>query len=148
MIDREPGRVGQPGDVGQPALSTRQFGDRIVETVGGHREQRGLVRRGESGARGAGTDRSTDAEFLPQSAGGKHDAEFEHPLDVDLRDVLCAPAGSALSPVEHAIDAVHQPFQCGAVDLIGAAEIVHHARFRPLGIGVPDALGQGVVGDR
>ena len=90
LIDREPGRVGQPGDVGQPALGAGQFGDRVVEPVGGHGEQRGLVRRGQIGPFGAGADRSADAEFLPQRAGGEHDAEFEHPLDLDLGDVLGA----------------------------------------------------------
>jgi hypothetical protein len=106
LIDSEPGRVRKPGDVGQPALNTRQFGDRIVETIGGHREQCDLVRRGAGGACSAVTDRFANTEFLPQGSGGKHDTEFEHPLDVDLRDVLCV-AGEALACVEHAIDAVH-----------------------------------------
>ena len=48
------------------------------------------------------TDRFANTEFLPQSSGGKHDTEFEHSLDVDLRDVLCV-AGEALACVEHAM---------------------------------------------
>ena len=72
--------------------------------------------------------------------------EFEHLVDVDLRDGLRA-ARAVLAGVEHAVDAADQPLQCGAIDLIGTTEIVHHARFRPLGIGVPYAFGQCVVGD-
>jgi hypothetical protein len=44
------------------------------------------VRRGEVGPFGAGTDRWTDAEFLPQRADGEHDAEFKHALDIDRGD--------------------------------------------------------------
>jgi hypothetical protein len=50
--------------------------------------------------------------------------------------------------IEDAVDAVHQPFERGPIELIGAAETVHHARLSPLGVGVPDALSEGVVGDR
>ena len=82
----------------------------------------------------------------PTGSRGEYDTEFEHLVDVDLRDVLRA-AHKALASIKHTVDAVDQPLQCGAVDLVGATEIVHHACFRPLGIGVPDAFGQGVVGD-
>jgi hypothetical protein len=81
------------------------------------------VGRGEIGPFGAGADRRTDAELLPQRAGGEHDAEFEHPLDLDLRDVPWAPAsGSTSVVIENAIDALHQPFESGAIELIGAAK--------------------------
>jgi hypothetical protein len=36
-------------------------------------------------------------------------------------------AREALASVEYAVDAIDQPLQCGAVDLVGATEIVHHA---------------------
>jgi len=106
------------------------------------------VGRGKIGPLGAGADRRTDAEFLPHRAGGEHDAEFEHPLDLDLRDVPWAPASSSTSvAIEYAIDALHQPFESGAIELIGAAETVHHAGLSPLHVRVPDAFGEGVVGD-
>ena len=41
-----------------------------------------------------------------------------------------------------------QPFEGGPIELIGPAETVHHAGLSPLGIRVPDALGEAVVGDR
>ena len=41
----------------------------------------------------------------------------------------CAVLRDGLALVEHAVDAVDQPLQGGAVDLIGAAEVVHDARF-------------------
>ena len=39
-------------------------------------------------------------------------------------------------------------FEGGPIELIGPAETVHHAGLSPLGIRVPDALGEAVVGDR
>ena len=91
---------------------------------------------------------ATDAEFLPQRAGGEHHAQFEHPLDLDLGDVGRVTAGNrAVIAIEHAIDAFHQSFESGAIDLIGAAEAMDHAGFAALCVGVPDALGEGVVGD-
>ena len=81
--------------------------------------------------------------------GGKHDAEFEHPLDVDLGDARCSLCRTrARAIIEDAVDAVHQPFERGSIELIGAAEAVHHARLSPLCVRVPDALCEGVVGDR
>ena len=128
LIDRQPGRVGQPGDVGQPALGAGEFGDRVVEPVGGHGEQRRLVRRGQLGPFGASADGRADAEFLPQRAGGEHDAEFEHPLDLDVGDAgRGLVGGHAIAGIEHAVDAVHQPLEGGAIELIGAAETMHHA---------------------
>ena len=52
-----------------------------------------------------------------------------------------------IAVVEDAVDAADQPFECGSIELIGAAEIVHHMGFSPLCVGVPDALGEGVIGD-
>ena len=99
-------------------------------------------------ARSAQARIAADAEFLPQRAGGEHDAEFEHPLDLDLRDAAVgSPAAAPVVAIEYAIDALHQPFESGAIELIGAAETVHHAGLSPLGVGVPDAFGEGVVGD-
>jgi hypothetical protein len=44
-------------------------------------------------------------------------------LDLDLRDVPWAPAsGSTSVVIENAIDALHQPFESGAIELIGAAK--------------------------
>jgi len=148
LIDPKPGRVGEPGGIGQPTLGACQFGYRLIEPVGGHHEQRGLVRRGEIGPFGAGTDRGTDAEFFPQRADGEHDAEFKHALDIDLGDVGCGPGGNCtVAVLEYAVDALHQPFESNAIHLIGAAKAMDHTRLRLLCLGVPDALGEGVVGD-
>src|SRR6185437_15256507 len=90
LIHSNAGSLGQPGSVRQPTFSTGQLRARVLETVGGHREQRDLVRCGESCARGAVADRRTDTEFLPQGSGSEHDTEFENLVDVDLRDGLRA----------------------------------------------------------
>jgi hypothetical protein len=64
-----------------PAFGVGEFGNRVVEPVGGHGKQRGLVWRGRPGLFGAPADGRADAEFLPEGAGGKYDTKFEYPLD-------------------------------------------------------------------
>lgn len=59
---------------------------------------------------------------------------------------LCRTRARAI--IEHAVDAVHQPFEGGPVEQIGAAETMHHARLSPLYVRVPDALCEGVIDDR
>jgi hypothetical protein len=49
-----------------------QLGNRVVEAVGGHDEQRGLVWRGQLGLIGASADGRADADFLPEWAGGEN----------------------------------------------------------------------------
>ena len=49
--------------------------------------------------------------------------------------------------IDDAVDAGDQALQGGFVDPIGAAEAVHHPHLVTLGGGVPDILGEGVVGD-
>jgi hypothetical protein len=49
--------------------------------------------------------------------------------------------------IDDAADAGDQALQGGFVDPIGAAEAVHHPHLGTLGGGVPDILGEGVVGD-
>ena len=56
-------------------------------------------------------------------------------------------SGDRLALVEHAVDAVDQALQGGAVELIGPAEIVHDLRLGTFRRGVPSVLGQGIVGD-
>ena len=56
-------------------------------------------------------------------------------------------AGGVVAVIEDAVDAVDQPFEGGSIELIGAAETMHHVGLASLGVGVPDALGEGVVGD-
>jgi hypothetical protein len=46
-----------------------------------------------------------------------------------------------------AVDAFDQPFELRPIELIGTAETMHHMGLSPLGVGVPDALGEGIVGD-
>jgi len=48
--------------------------------------------------------------------------------------------------IDDAVDAGGQALQGGFVDPIGAPEAVHHPHFRALGGGVPDVLGESVVG--
>ena len=50
----------------QPAFGAGQLGNRVVEAVGGHGEQSGLVWCGQLGLFGASADGRADAEFLPQ----------------------------------------------------------------------------------
>jgi len=45
------------------------------------------VRRAQAGLCQAGADGFADAEFLPQSAGGQHDAEFEDGIDLDVGEI-------------------------------------------------------------
>jgi len=148
LIDRQTGGVRQPGTIRQPAFGAGEFGNRIVETVGGHGEQSSLVWRGQFGLFGASADGGADAEVLPAGAGGKHDTEFEHALDLDLRTIRCpGTAAGLITVLEHAVDALDQPLEFGPIELIGTAETMHHAGFSSLGVGVPDALREGVVGD-
>ena len=96
---------------------------------------------------GAAPDRSTDAEFLPQLPRRQHHAWFEHPLDLDLRQRRTA-VGNRIAGVQHPIDALDEALEPVAVDLVGAAEIVHHPGLSALGCGVPGILGEGVIADR
>jgi hypothetical protein len=45
------------------------------------------------------------------------------------------------------LDGADQALQGGFVELIGAAEVVDDLRLGALGLGVPDTLGERVVGD-
>ena len=104
--------------------------------------------RDQFGLFGASADGGADAEVLPAGAGGKHDTQFEHPLDLDLRTIRCpGPVGGLITVLKHAIDALDQSLEFGPIELIGTAETMHHAGFSSLSVGVPDALGEGVVAD-
>jgi len=83
----------------------------------------------------------------PQPAGGEHDAEFEDPIQLDWGDFRTI-AGDDLTLVEHPVDAIDQTLQRRAVELVGAAEIMHDLRFGPLGGSVPCVLGQSIIRDR
>ncbi|HUE45531.1 MAG TPA: hypothetical protein VMO81_04690 [Aestuariivirgaceae bacterium] len=76
----------------------------------------------------------------------QHHTELEHPLDLDLRQ---PPRGLAvgLFGAEHPVDALHQALQRFPVEPVGAAEAVDDARLGAPGRGVPDVLGEPVVGD-
>ena len=107
------------------------------------------MRGGEASLLDAAADGRADAELLPQVAGGQHDAEFEHAVDLEVGDAGRGLVGDhAIAAIEHAVDAVHQPLEGGAIDLIGTAETMHHPGLAPLCLWVPNALGEGVVGDR
>jgi hypothetical protein len=41
----------------------------------------------------------------------------------------------------------NQPFEFSPIELIGTAETMHHMGFSSLFVRVPDALGEGVIGD-
>src|ERR1700726_2164906 len=104
--------------------------------------------RGQLGPFGAPSDGRADAEFFPEGAGGEYHTKFEHPLDFDLRTIRCRrAAGGVISIVEDAVDTPDQPFEFGSIELIGTAETMHHMGFSSLCVGVPDALGEGVIGD-
>ena len=150
LVDRQLARFRQPGDVGQPAGGATELRAGVVQTLRRHGEQRQLVRRGQVSAVHAGADGLADAEFLPQGAGDQCDAEVEDGVDLDLRDggLAADRQGASGIGVDDALDAGDQTLQGGAVELVGAAEAVHHPRFGALGLGVPVVLGEGVVGDR
>jgi hypothetical protein len=146
LIDRQPVRLRQPGHLGQPARRAGELGAGRVQPLGRHGEQRRRVRGGEAGAGEAAADGGSDAELLPQAAGGQHDAKVEDGVDLDL-----AQAGlgrGAVAGLEHAVDAGDQAPQGGGAELVGAAEAVDHPRLGAPGLGVPAVLGEGVVGDR
>ena len=104
--------------------------------------------RGQLGLFGASADGRADPEFFPECAGGEHHAKFEHPLDLDLRTTRCLRAtGGVITGIEDAVDTLDQPFEFSPIELIGTAETMHHAGFSPFCVGVPDALGEGIVGD-
>ena len=146
LIDLEPLRLGQPGDIRQPTLGASELRGGIVQPVRRHREQGRLVGRAQPGRLEPPADRLADAELLPQGPRHQHHTELEHPLDLDLRQ---PPRGLAagLFGAEHAVDALDQPLQRLAVERVGAAEAVDDARLGALGRGVPDVLGEPVVGD-
>ena len=52
-----------------------------------------------------------------------------------------------LTLTQHAIDAADQALEGDVIDLIGAAETVDDVGFSSLFGGIPDRLGEGVVGD-
>ncbi len=49
--------------------------------------------------------------------------------------------------IEDTLDAGDEALKGGAVELVGATEAVHDARLGSSGLGVPDVLGERVVGD-
>ena len=113
------------------------------------------MRRDQFALGDAAADRRADAEVLPQPAGGQHEAEFEYPIYLDLEDPLRrgvrdGRGGVRDAPIfaEDAVNAVDQALQCGAVELVGAAEIMHDPRLGSLGVGIPVVLGQRIIGDR
>lgn len=114
-----------------------------------HGEQRSLVRGGQVGPRHSRADCLADTEFLPQPAGSQDNTQFENGLDVDLRQraLLARWRGFTGIAVNDTVDAGDQALQSGFVELVGAAEAVHHAGLRAPSLGVPDVLGQGVLGD-
>jgi len=103
---------------------------------------------GEAGAGEAGADGRSDAELLPQAAGGQHDAEVEDGVDLDLAEADPGRGCGAVAGLEHAVDAGDQALQGGGVELVGTAEGVDDPRLGAPGLGVPAVLGEGVVGDR
>ena len=130
----------------QPALRTGQLGAGPREAVGGHGEQRGLMRCGQMSARSTRADRVADAELGPQRAGHVHDAELKswpRSRSPAHSRLLCRHQRRCRAPV----DAADQPLQGRPVELIGPAETVHHAGLSPLGSGF-QTLGEAVVGDR
>ena len=104
------------------------------------------MRRTQPGTLGAAPDRRPDTEILPQLPRRQHDAQFEHPLDLDLRQGRIA-VGNRVARLEHPVDALDEAPEPVAVDLVGAAEIVHHPGLGAFGGGVPGVLGQRVIGD-
>jgi hypothetical protein len=105
------------------------------------------VRRPQPGTLGAAPDRRPNAEILPQLPCRQHNAQFEHPLDLDLRQRGAA-VGDRVAGLEHPVDALDEASEPVAVDLIGAAEIVHHPGLGAFGRGVPGILGQRIIGHR
>ena len=149
LVDGQFVRLWQPSDVGQPARCTAQFRAWIVEALCRHGEQRHLVRRAQVSLCQARADGRADAEFLPQGAGGQHNAEFEDGIDRDVGQAGLAAGGQGVDGigVDDALDGGDEALQGGFVELIGAAEVVDDLRLGALGLGVPDILGEGVVGD-
>ena len=150
MIDREFGGLGHPGGIGKPAFGAGAFGTRIVEPVACHREQGGLVRCRQPGLGDAGPDRRADPELVPEVTRDARNAQFEHGVDRDIG----RPAASgvlrriaALTLTQNAVDAADQALEGGVIDLIGAAEAMDDPGFSSFCGGVPDGLGEGVVGD-
>ena len=66
---------------------------------------------------------------------------------ISISGMAALPRVGRVVGVDDAVDAGDQALQGGAVELVGAAEAVHHPRFGALGLGVPDVFGEGVVGD-
>ena len=148
LVDGQFVRLRQPGDVGQPAARAAQFRARVVEALRRHGEQGPLVRRAQLCLRQAGADGLTDAEFLPQGTSDQYDTEFEGGIDLDVGEAgFAADRQGAGVSIDDAVDGGDQALQGGFVELIGAAEVVDDLRFGALGLGVPDVLGEGVVGD-
>ena len=150
MIDREFGGLGHPGGIGKPAFGAGAFGTRIVEPVACHREQGGLVRCRQPGLGDAGPDRRADPELVPEVTRDARNAQFEHGVD---RDIDPLGAGDilrrrlVLTLTQNAVDAADQALEGGVIDLIGTAEAMDDPGFSSFCGGVPDGLGEGVVGD-
>src|SRR4051812_8954460 len=73
----------------------------------------------------------------------------EDGVDLDVGEAGLAAGGQGTGGigVDDALDGGDEALQGGFVELIGAAEVVDDLRLGALGLGVPDALGEGVVGD-
>jgi hypothetical protein len=107
------------------------------------------MRRAQVCLRQAGAEGLTDAEFLPQGAGGQHDAELEDGVALEVGEAGLAACGQGADGLgaDDALDGGDQALQGGFVELIGAAEVVDDLRFAALGLGVSDVLGEGIGGD-
>ena len=100
----------------------------------------------------AGPDRRADPELVPEVTRDERNAQFEHGVDRDIgrpaaSGVLRRIAALTLTLTQNAVDAADQAWEGGVIDLIGTAEAMDDPGFSAFCGGVPDGLGEGVVGD-
>ena len=137
----------QPDSI-EPALVTGELGARVGETLRGHRQQGGLVRRVPLLGREPVGDRLADAEPGPELLDHVDDAEIEARLDLDRPSApVLSGRSSAGVGIEDPADAADQPLERRPVEPVGAAEAVHHLGFDVTLLGIADVLGEGVVAD-
>ena len=147
LVNCQPFRLRQKRDIGQPAGGAGELRARLFQPLRRHGEEGRFMRRTQPGILGAAPDRGTNAEILPQLSRCQHHAQFENPLDLDLRQRGAA-IGNGVTRLEHPVDTLDEAPEPVAVDLVGAAEIVHHLGLGALGRGVPAVLGQRVISHR